>query len=103
VLHPPIAYESIAFLPSTVEIMVSMFEYMLLVSSWRALMPDKTRAPLPPEVGFAASELQLAPSRTVGGSPATAREIMPRSHEPAGAAPRPTSLTPNDAPFKWTR
>jgi hypothetical protein len=24
-------------------------------------------------------------------------------HEPAGAAPRPASRTPHDAPFKWTR
>ena len=39
----------------------------------------------------------------MGPGGATARELMPRSHEPAGAAPRPASRTPHDAPFKWTR
>jgi hypothetical protein len=47
-------------------------------SSWRGLLVVPGGAPMPPECSCCV-------------------------HEPAGAAPRPASRTPRDAPFKWTR
>jgi hypothetical protein len=47
-------------------------------SSWRGLLVVPGGAPMPPECSCCV-------------------------HEPAGAAPRPASRTPHDAPFKWTR
>jgi hypothetical protein len=47
-------------------------------SSWRGLLVAPEGAPMPPECPCCV-------------------------HEPAGAAPRPASRTPHDAPFKWTR
>jgi hypothetical protein len=38
-----------------------------------------------------------------GGYPDAARVPMLRTHEPAGAAPRPASRTPRETPLQWTR
>jgi hypothetical protein len=47
-------------------------------SSWQGLLVVPGGVPMPPECSCCV-------------------------HEPAGAAPRPASRTPRDAPFKWTR
>jgi hypothetical protein len=66
----------------------------------------RQQAPLLPEVGFAASERQLAPSRTsywVRENPATAREADRASAGPHAPHLVPPSQRLARAPVNWTR
>jgi hypothetical protein len=69
--------------------------------------PVRTSRSSRPEAGGATSKSSASSWQELivvpGGAPAPPECLVERQPDPQGAAPRPASRTPHDAPFKWTR